>query len=70
MSNKELNVKCPVCKESFSYYTVETRPFCSSRCQSIDMGNWFNETYAVPGKSGSVYIEDDTFLKDSDDDDL
>mgnify|MGYP000240479993 FL=1 len=24
-------------------------PFCSSRCQQIDLGNWLSEAYRVPG---------------------
>ncbi len=23
-------------------------PFCSSRCQQIDLGRWFNESYGFP----------------------
>lgn len=25
------------------------RPFCSVRCQRIDLGNWLGERYTVPG---------------------
>lgn len=25
------------------------RPFCSARCQRIDLGNWLDERYVVPG---------------------
>jgi len=25
-------------------------PFCSTRCQMIDLGRWFNGEYAVPGE--------------------
>lgn len=25
------------------------RPFCSARCQRIDLGNWLQELYVVPG---------------------
>ena len=48
--NKILNVKCPNCKEEFNYYSSEFRPFCTERCQMIDMGHWFNESYALPTK--------------------
>ena len=24
------------------------RPFCSSRCANLDLGNWLNEDYRVP----------------------
>ena len=36
---------CPICnKESEKAY----RPFCSKRCADVDLGRWFNGTYAVP----------------------
>ena len=47
---KELN--CPTCKkviywtEAFPY-----RPFCSHRCQLIDLGEWASEGYAIPASS-------------------
>ncbi len=42
---------CPQCKklviwnEDYPY-----RPFCSKRCQLIDLGEWANESYKVPVK--------------------
>lgn len=41
---------CPICKGATSY-AVENhhRPFCSARCQRIDLGNWLDERYFVPG---------------------
>jgi endogenous inhibitor of DNA gyrase (YacG/DUF329 family) len=48
--NKKLKVKCPQCSTEFSYYESEFRPFCSDRCQKIDLGHWFQETYVVPLK--------------------
>ena len=36
---------CPVCKKP----AVETfRPFCSKRCQQIDLGRWLGGNYALP----------------------
>lgn len=26
------------------------RPFCSARCQKIDLGNWLGERYSVPAQ--------------------
>lgn len=48
--NKLLNVKCPQCETAFQYYESEFRPFCSKRCQQIDLGHWFQESYVVPTK--------------------
>lgn len=47
---KVLKVKCPTCEKEFNYYSSEHRPFCTERCQMIDMGHWFNESYALPTK--------------------
>jgi endogenous inhibitor of DNA gyrase (YacG/DUF329 family) len=30
------------------------RPFCSARCQRIDLGNWLGERYVVPGPPSST----------------
>ena len=59
----ELKVKCPNCKKEFEYYSSQVRPFCSVRCQMIDMGHWFDESYAIPGRSNTVYIEDSEMLQ-------
>lgn len=41
----ELKVHCPKCKDEFHYYESEFRPFCSKKCQLIDLGKWFDEEY-------------------------
>ncbi|WP_415236718.1 DNA gyrase inhibitor YacG [Sneathiella sp.] len=44
---KKSEGKCPQCgKETLHKY----RPFCSSRCQQLDLGKWFNESYVIPGE--------------------
>lgn len=48
--NKKLLVKCPQCKTEFSYYESQFRPFCCEKCQQIDLGHWFKESYVVPAK--------------------
>ncbi len=27
---------------------AEYHPFCSRRCADVDLGRWFNESYAIP----------------------
>ncbi len=41
---------CPICKRTTSF-AVENRyrPFCSARCQQVDLSNWLDERYVVPG---------------------
>lgn len=63
--NKLLKVKCPQCDTAFTYYESEFRPFCSKRCQQIDLGHWFQETYTVPTKD-VVMEEEQSIDQDSD----
>ena len=38
--------RCPICKsEAVEAY----KPFCSKRCADIDLGKWFNDSYAIAG---------------------
>ncbi len=46
-------VNCPTCKAEVIWNkTSEYRPFCSKRCQLIDLGEWANESHTIPGKPG------------------
>lgn len=47
---KIIKVRCPKCKEEFSYYDSKFRPFCSERCKEVDLGQWFSENYRVPSR--------------------
>ena len=38
---------CPICKKPA---VADFRPFCSKRCADIDLGRWFNGSYAVPAE--------------------
>jgi len=40
-------MSCPICDGET---TTSYRPFCSKRCADIDLGKWFNGTYAVPSQ--------------------
>lgn len=31
-----------------------SRPFCSDRCQLLDLGRWLDGTYAVPGEPAEI----------------
>ena len=48
--------KCPTCGASAD---VKARPFCSSRCADVDLGNWFQEKYTIP----AVEAADDTIIE-------
>ncbi len=46
--------RCPECGESTPWQGNPWRPFCSERCQLIDLGAWAGEEYRVPGPSLAV----------------
>lgn len=57
---------CPICSKPGA---LEHRPFCSLRCQQLDLGNWFGERYAVPAEDqdddgSAMRINPDTHLED------
>lgn len=62
---KVLKVKCPQCKIEFSYYESEFRPFCTDRCQKIDLGHWFQESYTVPTKESTLDAEKEIDVEDN-----
>ncbi|MGO9059470.1 MAG: DNA gyrase inhibitor YacG [Candidatus Binataceae bacterium] len=43
-------MRCPICKkESDNSPANRFRPFCSERCQLVDLGTWAGEGYRVAG---------------------
>lgn len=38
--------RCPVCGKPAD---ERFRPFCSARCQQVDLGRWLAGDYAIPG---------------------
>ncbi len=47
--------KCPACGRPFRPAAGSPwRPFCSERCQLIDLGAWLGERHAIPGEAVPV----------------
>ena len=43
-------MRCPICKKPTNPGPADRyRPFCSERCQLVDLGLWAGEDYRVPG---------------------
>ena len=40
-------VKCPACKKSGDWFAGRYGPFCSHRCQLIDLGKWFGGEHVI-----------------------
>ncbi|MBN3227378.1 DNA gyrase inhibitor YacG [Pectobacterium brasiliense] len=49
MTAEITTVKCPTCKQVVIWdETSIYRPFCSKRCQLIDLGEWADEEKRIP----------------------
>lgn len=42
-------VSCPVCRSACAWENNLFRPFCSERCQLVDLGNWADDKYRIAG---------------------
>ncbi|MDO2948249.1 DNA gyrase inhibitor YacG [Aeromonas simiae] len=48
-------VKCPTCQKEIEWGPQSPfRPFCSKRCQLIDLGEWASEEKRIPGTQADV----------------
>lgn len=49
--SKLLEVNCPTCSKKVIWSDdAKFRPFCSERCQQIDLGAWATEAYSIPAE--------------------
>ncbi|MDX1980097.1 MAG: DNA gyrase inhibitor YacG [Bryobacteraceae bacterium] len=39
-------MKCPICKAEVAFGNPNM-PFCSERCQLLDLGKWASEEYVI-----------------------
>ena len=42
------HVQCPTCGHRVDLQKTPAPPFCSARCQTIDLGRWLDEEIGVP----------------------
>lgn len=53
-----LTVACPTCQRKVAWKIENTyRPFCSKRCQLIDLGEWADEKNYIASSEESVLHE-------------
>jgi endogenous inhibitor of DNA gyrase (YacG/DUF329 family) len=43
-----MTAKCPMCGKAVKWEGNLFRPFCSERCQLLDLEGWFSERYRMP----------------------
>ncbi|WP_029684629.1 DNA gyrase inhibitor YacG [Tatumella saanichensis] len=49
MQEEIITVKCPQCQKEVIWDELSPwRPFCSKRCQMIDLGEWAAEENRIP----------------------
>jgi endogenous inhibitor of DNA gyrase (YacG/DUF329 family) len=41
--------RCPICEAPTEQHF---RPFCSKRCQELDLGRWLRDSYRIPTEEG------------------
>jgi len=48
-----MRIECPICKRVIVDAPDDhgPRPFCSTPCKMIDLGNWLGEAYRIPVSS-------------------
>jgi endogenous inhibitor of DNA gyrase (YacG/DUF329 family) len=52
-------IKCPTCRADVQWEGNPHRPFCSERCQLIDLGAWTEEKYRIPGPKLAPKLDDE-----------
>lgn len=46
-----MKVSCPTCETAVEWNNQSPyRPFCSKRCQLIDLGEWAEENHTIPAE--------------------
>jgi uncharacterized protein len=43
--------RCPICGRPSS---AKHRPFCTPRCQEVDLGRWLAGAYRIPGPEAEL----------------
>ncbi|MBI4595837.1 MAG: DNA gyrase inhibitor YacG [Candidatus Tectomicrobia bacterium] len=61
---ERLNLKCPECKKSVHFEGNSYFPFCSERCQLIDLGAWLEGRYVISGNEDEIGTTDSSLLEE------
>ncbi|WP_296051872.1 DNA gyrase inhibitor YacG [uncultured Alteromonas sp.] len=52
-----MKVKCPTCQQAVEWSSdSEFRPFCSKKCQLIDLGEWADEEKVISSPAQEAEI--------------
>ncbi len=59
---------CPTCEKPVDMANNPNRPFCCERCQLVDLGRWFGESYSMPFEGEEEKVVDHEEEQDLDED--
>lgn len=51
-------VRCPICRQESEFFAPPIGPFCSARCQLLDLGQWLNEEYKISEPLQPQHLEE------------
>jgi uncharacterized protein len=54
---QNLAVRCPTCRKRGLWFAAVWGPFCSERCQLIDLGKWLGEEHVISEPLQPAHIE-------------
>jgi len=54
-----MRVRCPECGHETRFEGNPWRPFCTERCQLIDLGRWASEGYRLQGTEDAAADDSD-----------
>lgn len=59
------HAKCPTCKREVAT-DAPAFPFCNARCKLVDLGNWLDGKYVIPGPPATegAFFESDVDVPD------
>ena len=59
-----MRIDCPICKKVLDNAPDDhgPRPFCSTRCKMVDLGNWLNDAYRIPAARDTTGPDDEHSL--------
>ena len=52
-----MSSKCPTCRGAALRAGNKVFPFCSERCQLIDLGRWLSEDYRIPAEPADPLVD-------------
>ena len=56
--DEPLEIRCPTCHKSLRVpKDWAPRPFCSARCQLIDLGRWLDEDFKLSRPAGQDDVD-------------